>query len=134
MSKVCGDASAMHPGISFHLRKERYITGQGNNLRSATSNYIEVCVMNTAAGINPPANEGIVASKAESYMPGSIPPTAPGYISTASAPAQTVAIAVADEPEMIKSAVERMRELDQMKELLTEDEYQRKRAEILSDV
>ena len=33
-----------------------------------------------------------------------------------------------------KSAAERMRTLDEMKNLLTEEEYQRKRAEILSDI
>ena len=33
-----------------------------------------------------------------------------------------------------KSPTERMVELDQMKGLLTEDEYEQKRAEILSDV
>jgi hypothetical protein len=33
-----------------------------------------------------------------------------------------------------RSAEERMRELEGMKSLLTEEEYQRKRAEILSDV
>ena len=33
-----------------------------------------------------------------------------------------------------KSAAERMRALDEMKNLLTEAEYQRKRAEILSDI
>lgn len=36
--------------------------------------------------------------------------------------------------EKKKSAGERMRELDRMKGLLTEEEYQRKRAEIMSDV
>ena len=39
--KLCDDTSATHPGISFHLREEMYITGQGSNLRSARSNYIE---------------------------------------------------------------------------------------------
>ncbi len=39
--KVCDDTSAIHRGISFHLREERYITGQGSNLRSSRAAYIE---------------------------------------------------------------------------------------------
>ena len=55
-------------------------------------------------------------------------------------------MAVGDDPEVAlgvdssssdeqkPTAAQRMRELDRMKGLLTEEEYQRKRAEIMSDV
>ena len=43
-------------------------------------------------------------------------------------------MAVAEADISVKSPEVRMRELDSMKTLLTEDEYQAKRAEILSDV
>ena len=61
-----------------------------------------------------------------------------GYAATASATAFPIAAAFAVPETKVnagkKSALERMRELDQMKAYLTEDEYQRKRTEILSEV
>ena len=41
LQKTCDEASRLHPGISFHMRKERFITGHGNRVRSSSINYIE---------------------------------------------------------------------------------------------
>ena len=41
LQKTCDEASRLHSGVSFHVRKERYITGHGSNFRSATSSFIE---------------------------------------------------------------------------------------------
>mmetsp|Transcript_6289 Transcript_6289/g.15632 ORF Transcript_6289/g.15632 Transcript_6289/m.15632 type:complete len:271 (+) Transcript_6289:115-927(+) len=133
--KVCEETSALHPGVSFHVRDEvqfwgyrtrrndRYGYGGGGYDRTADvthTNYIEVSVSNQAVGSALPSALGYA------------PPSAPAYIPVA---------AVAHQPEanvvvsgIAKTPAERMRELDQMKGLLTEGEYHQKRAEILSDV
>jgi len=115
MEKVCDDTSAMIPGVSFHMgRRRKSSTDQGSDLRSSALSYIEVRVSN------------------DSVAHGYIAPPAP-----AASPAN-----IADEPEIDMEAgkeeevqTERMGESDQMKQgLLTEDEYQQKRAEDLPDV
>ena len=129
MKKVCEETSAMHPGISFHIRDQMVFMGYsrrnyGNNNNGyggynsgydanySHTNYIEVYVTDGTA----PA-----ATTATGVY---IPPT-----SMPSAPPVVAAVA-----EGIKSPQERMRELEGMRSMLTEDEYQAKRAEILSDV
>lgn len=132
MKKVCEETSAMHQGISFHIRDEMrflghrgygggYNNGYGNNgygggynsnVNISTTNFIEVYV-----------NDG-TTSTAQAVQ---------GYFAPTSAPSAPV-MAIAEADIRFKSPEVRMRELDNMKTLLTEDEYQAKRAEILSDV
>lgn len=132
MKKVCEETSAMHPGISFHIRDEMrfmgyngygndynndgYNNGYGNgynsNVQVSNTNYIEVYVTEVTAG---------AANITQGYYAPSSVPSAP-------------VIAVAEADIGIKSPEERMRELGKMRDILTEDEYQVKRAEILSDV
>lgn len=129
MKKVCEETSAMHPGISFHIRDQMVFMGYsrrnyGNNNNGyggtynsgydanySHTNYIEVYVTD---GTTPTAT-GVQGYLAPTSMP-SAPPV------------------VMAEVEGVKSPQERMRELEGMRPMLTEDEYQAKRAEILSDV
>ena len=95
------------------------------------SNFI--CIIHTVSVSDTAAIHVTPVASAPSYVTGSTLPTAPGY-----AESLPVVTAVAD-PEIgvnigKRSAAERMRELEEMKNLLTEEEYERKRAEILSDV
>ena len=127
LRKVCDQYSARLPGVSFHVRYESRLWSSGysgyhSDVHVSTTEYIEVYVApsdtTTNVVVEPPIAQAI---------PVPVP----------SAPTLT------DDPEVAlgggrggekKSAAERMRELDRMKGLLTEDEYQRKRAEIMSDV
>ena len=115
LRKVCDDASTMHPDISFHVRYEHYIWGSRRDANVSTTNYIEVYVSNNASAAAP-------------IVQGYVAPSAPALS----------AVAVV-EPDIDveggkKTPAERMDDLDQMRGLLTDDEYQAKRAEILSDV
>ena len=129
MKKVCEETSAMHPGLSFHIRDEIRLIGYGggynngfnnngyygggynSNVNVSNTNYIEVYVA-----------EGTPAAVATQ-----------GYFAPSSVPSAPV-MAVAEAEVKFKSPEERMRELDKMKDMLTNEEYQAKRAEILSDV
>lgn len=131
LGKVCDKASAQNPGISFHVREEQHLRTQGNDVRVGRSNYIEVCVKSDAmtGTILPGEMQSTPIAKAMAIGP-----------VASSVPAFNPAV-VAAQPELDiesgtgkKSAAERMRSLDEMKGLLTEEEYQRKRAEILSDI
>lgn len=150
MKKVCEETSGLHPGVSFHVRDEmRFWTSYGGsygggygggyggyndgyggyrhgNVHSTTTNYIEVYVSSTASG----AVQGY-ASSGQNYIAPAAPSAPPKY---------PVAAAVESDVQIIpahqvhNTPKERMRELDNLRGLLTEDEYQTKRAEILSDV
>ena len=132
MKKVCEETSALHQGISFHIRDEMrfmgyrggsynngynnngYNTGgyRSNNVDVLNTNYIEVYV--AEAGEATPAQ---------------------GYFGPVSTIPRAPVLAVVEEANTnAKTPEERMRELQKMKGMLTEDEYQAKRAEILSDV
>lgn len=115
MEKVCDGTSAMHPGVSFYMgRQRKSSTDQGSDLRSSALSFIEVCVSNDTA------THGYIAPLAHAASPANI----------------------VDEPEIDKGAgneeegtAERMGELDQTKQgLLTEDEYQQKRADLSTNV
>lgn len=81
-----------------------------------TCNYYSVVYVNNAANATP--------------VQGYVAPSAP----TLSAVAYAAEPDIDVEAGRKKTPTERMRELDQMKGLLSEDEYEQKRAEILSDV
>lgn len=149
LRKVCDETSAKHPDVSFHVRYETRLWGNGygyggfaggNNrdVHVSTTEYIEVYVNNTAAN-------NTTATTAATTIPTvnavSATPAVQAYVvGVPSAPPKADIV----DPEIPvdgggghqkkRSAEERMRELEGMKSLLTEEEYQRKRAEILSDV
>ena len=149
---ICDRTTASHPGISFHVRYEMRI-GKMNSCESSESNndcedcssserrqdYIEVYI-------------APIAASSTLYSTSQPPPVAvaEAYVvpnafmsSTAndmpSAPPKSAVIHPYDDPEMPivrekKTAEERMKDLDRMKHIITEEEYYRKRAEILSDI
>ena len=133
LRKACDEMSARHVGISFHVRYESRLWSSGyggyggyddgygyhrNDLHVSTTQYIEVYVAD--AGNN---NLEVPIVTATTVAP-SAPPK-PYYDPEA---------ALGSDGQKKKSPAERMRELDQMKGLLSDEEYQRKRAEIMSDV
>jgi hypothetical protein len=142
LRKVCDETSARHPGVSFHVRYESrlWTSGYGGHhgfhghhyddfghhhhhhqhVHVSTTEYIEVYV----AGAT---NNNVVPAAVAQAIPVPVPSAPPASYDP------EVALGGGG-GEKKKSAGERMRELDRMKGLLTEEEYQRKRAEIMSDV
>jgi hypothetical protein len=137
LRRVCDETSARHPGVSFHVRYESRLWrtsgygggvghhgfhghhddhfGHHQHVHVSTTEYIEVYVAGATNNFLPAATSVLVPSA----PPASYDPE--------------LALGGGG-AEKKKSAGERMRELDRMKGLLTEEEYQRKRAEIMSDV
>mmetsp|Transcript_43919 Transcript_43919/g.92426 ORF Transcript_43919/g.92426 Transcript_43919/m.92426 type:complete len:255 (+) Transcript_43919:190-954(+) len=117
--RVCEETSARHRGISFHVRDDVQFLGYSRNGHAnvRNTNYVEVSVSNNA-NITTPLAQGYASPSAPLYPMDMDPEVA---VVAASAVAQ-------------KSPAERLKELDQMKHLLTNYEYEQKRAEILSDV
>eukprot|EP00984_Skeletonema_dohrnii_P018539 scaffold8681_cov96-Skeletonema_dohrnii-CCMP3373.AAC.4 len=149
--EICDQTSASHPGISFHVRYEMRM-GKQNSCESSEGNddcddcnnerrrdYIEVCVAPVAASSVLYSSSLPPVAVAEAYV---VPSTS--FVPSAdpvmpSAPPKSAAIYPYDDPEMPivkekKTAQERMKDLDRMKDIITEEEYYRKRAEILSDI
>ena len=149
--EICDKTSASHPGISFHVRYEMRM-GKQNSCESSEGNndcddcnserrrdYIEVCVAPVASSSVLYSSSLPPVAVAEAYV---VPSTS--FVPSAdpvmpSAPPKSVAIYPYDDPEMPivkekKTAEERMKDLDRMKDIITEEEYYRKRAEILSDI
>eukprot|EP00956_Cyclotella_meneghiniana_P000335 scaffold389_cov62-Cyclotella_meneghiniana.AAC.9 len=111
MKKVCEDLSAKHQGVSFSLRDEQVLVNNGNRVKMQARSYIEVSVVSnnevpTATAV-PAFNPAVTSNQLDSFL---------------------------GSGTVIKSSVDRMRELEEMRGLLTDEEYQRKRAEILSAV
>ena len=156
LRKVCDETSAKHPDLSFHVRYETRIWGMngygygggyggggyygGNrDVHVSTTEYIEVYVNNTAA--NNTTTTTATATTIPTVNAVSATPAVQAYVvGVPSAPPKAdivdpeiPVVSGGGQPKK-RSAEERMRELEGMKSLLTEEEYQRKRAEILSDV
>lgn len=132
MRKVCDETSARHPGVSFHVRYESRLWSSGgygyyddgyghhhhhNNVHVSTTEYIEVYVADAAT------NNNLQVPLVTATVAPSVPPKT--YYDPEAA---------LGSGEQKKTPAERMRELEQMKGLLSDEEYQRKRAEIMSDV
>jgi len=145
LRQVCDETSARHPGVSFHVRYEHRLWSSGwgghhggyyddgfghhhhhhNNVHVSTTEYIEIYVADAANN-----NLEVPTATATAAIAQAIP--------VPSAPPKTYydpeAALGSGGGEKKKSPGERMRELDGMRSLLSEEEYQRKRAEIMSDV
>jgi hypothetical protein len=135
LRKVCDETSSRHAGISFHVRYETRFWGYGggynDNVHVQTHEYIEVYVSNAARTNTYNNNNDVIPTvNAVSATP---PPVQAYVVGVPTAPPKAEVIQSATIVAK-KSPEERMRELEGMKSLLTEEEYQRKRAEILSDV
>ena len=120
MNRVCEDTSRLHPGLSFHSRKDTQLYGNGRRLRARIYYYLEVSVA-TSTGVSPSAI-------ALAYTPEtSVSPSAP--------------IALAYTPESLavtgsqdKTPAQRMEELETLRQFLSQEEYDRKKAEIMASV
>ena len=146
---ICEKTTASHPGISFHVRYEMRI-GKKNSCESSENDndcdcsserrqdHIEVCVAPIAASSTSYSINQQPVAVAEAYVvPNAfLPSTATAM---PSAPPKSAVVYPYDDPEMPivrqkQTAEERMKDLDRMKHIITEEEYYRKRAEILSDI
>ncbi len=133
LRNVCDETSARHPGVSFHVRYEAGLWSspcfgrQHHNLHVSIEEYI--IEVNVADATN--NNVGVPTGTAT--IAHAIPVPSPTKTKTNYDP-QTVLAFGSGEERKSPAAAERMKELDEMKNLLTEGEYQRKRAEIMSDV
>jgi hypothetical protein len=148
---VCEKTSTSHPGISFHVRYQMR-TGQQNSCDSSDNDdcrdcnserrrdHIEVCVAPVATSNAFYTSSLPPVAVAEAFVvPSTFAASASTTTSTPSAPPKSAVIYPYDDPEMPivkkkKTAEERMRDLDHMRHIITEEEYYRKRAEILSDI
>ena len=106
MNRVCEDTSRLHPGLSFHPRKDTQLHGSGRRLRARMYYYIEVSVAtSTSNSSSPPV-------ALATYTP------------------ETFAIA----GSQTKTPAQRMEELETMRQFLSQEEYDRKKAEIVASV
>lgn len=105
LESVCENTSKQYSDISFHVRNER--TWNGHNRRSTLITYIEVITSN---------NTG---------------PSDQAFDSTYSAFPIGVGAASAANG---KSAAERLTELETVKDIISTEEYERKKQAILSDI
>lgn len=150
---ICDRTTASHPGISFHVRYEMRI-GKMNSCESSESNndcedcsssserrqdYIEVYIAPIAASstLYSTSQQAPVAVAEAYVVPNAFVPSTANDMP--SAPPKSAVVHPYDDPEMPivrekKTAEERMKDLDRMKHIITEEEYYRKRAEILSDI
>ena len=147
---ICDKTTASHTGISFHVRYEMRI-GKQNSCESGESNndcdcnsserrqdHIEVCVAPIAASSALYSSSQPPVAIAEAYVvPNAFVPST--NTAMPSAPPKSAVVHPYDDPEMPivrqkQTAEERMKDLDRMKHIMTEEEYSRKRAEILYDV
>lgn len=151
---ICDRTTTSHPGISFHVRYEMRI-GKRNSCESNESNndcedcsssserrqdYIEVYVAPIAVSstLHSTSQQPPVAVAEAYVVPNAFVPTT-ANLDMPSAPPKSAVVHPYDDPEMPivrekKTAEERMKDLDRMKHIITEEEYYRKRAEILSDI
>ena len=106
MNRVCEETSRLHPGLSFHSRKDTQLHGSGRRLRARMYYYIEVSV---ATSTN---NSSSVPVALATYTP------------------ETFAIA----GSQTKTPAQRMEELETMRQFLSQEEYDRKKAEIVASV
>lgn len=109
MNRVCEDTSRLHPGLSFHSRKDTQLYGSGRRLRARMYYYLEVSVATSTSN----------------------GPSAP--ISLAYTP-ETLAVGLAVPGSQNKTPAQRMEELDTMRQFLSQEEYDRKKAEIVASV
>ena len=114
MRVVCDEASAQHPTLSFHCKDEIHAYGRRNG-RVIRTNYVEVSVGGGAV-VAPAVVASAVAVAADVIVP--------------MQPVQ-VAAAVTAQP---LSAAERLKNLDDIRSMLSREEYEAKRKEIIGSM
>jgi len=112
MNRICKEASDRHPSLTFRVRYERYHYGYSfrtsgrRHPRTQTDHYIEVSV----------AEEAVV-------------PTVQAVV----LPTEPISASAVEEGTA-QTAQERMNDLESVKHLLSDEEYERKRAEIIASI
>lgn len=127
VQRVCEEASKKQTLVSYHLRKDVVISGSGDHSNTHRNSYIEISISDT------PIHQGTTTTNAYA-TPGSSSAyttmTAPSpYSSSAASPyVSNYASSSATSTES------RLRDLENIKHLLTSEEYRDKRADILATV
>mmetsp|Transcript_34717 Transcript_34717/g.75984 ORF Transcript_34717/g.75984 Transcript_34717/m.75984 type:complete len:250 (+) Transcript_34717:92-841(+) len=123
LEAVCEDISKQYSQLSFHVRFDYILYGRygggyhgnqyhrNNGPHTMTTNYIEVSVADVEAA-------------------SAVPTYGDGGLGAPSAPPLVTASLAGEE----KSAAERLRDLDEIRGMLSQEEYDRKRKEILDSV
>jgi len=113
---ICNEESSKYSNLSFHLRDERFYTGRRS---SVVINYIEVSigsVSSAAGGSNPIGDPSANSSSSGAFSLFSQMATGAG-VSTAG-----------------RNVAERLKDLEGIRSLITEEEYNQKKKEILSGI
>lgn len=126
LERICKNTSDKQPFLSFHIRYEmhpRYYMNSYNSSHNGsnyhTTQYIEVLINDQNINMDPE----IVIPEATVVSATNIEPSAP-YVDDLEAA----------ENKKNNTPEERLQTLEQMKHLLTQKEYENKRAEILSEI
>jgi len=119
LKRVCADTSNRYSDVSFHVREEFVYTG---GRRSTKLNYIQVLTSGPSASM-----------MENGHINPAVPVTAtPVFNSTFNALAGNTGNGVT--PGNSKSTVERLQELDSIKSIISAEEYERKKKQILDGI
>ena len=110
LSSVCDEWTSKLPGVSFHIRDATELNGSRNRRPLTRKIYLEV-----------ETSTSNVQAKTDIESVATFSPLSPSNLLPTTRPEQ-------------KTAVERLMELDEMKPHLTNEEYEKKRSEILYGV
>lgn len=135
LERVCGDTSNKFSSLSFHVRMEYIVVGRSNSNNNVQStNHIEVSIANpevgaSAAGVPAfgleasseayPASSPYFPAASSPYVPAAYPITVP-IVSTSAV--------------QHKSLAERLGDLEGLKGIISTEEYERKRKDILDGI
>jgi len=135
LEEVCERESARRHDVSFHVRAQTF-GGGGNNNRGRQINYIECSVGNAGSGAG-----AVNAMEAGQAPPVAYPVGDPDInVSASAAPATTsifssLALGGSAQPTAPTiSTATRLQELEGIKSLLTEEEYNTKKQDILNSI
>ena len=125
LKRFCEETSNKQSSLTFHFKSESFITPSGSDrhkIRTADKYYIEVCIAETTVDASPIASY---------YDPEIAIASAPLHISATKYYEPALAMSSS---EASHSAAERLQELEKIKSLLTEKEYEQKRDDIIAAV
>jgi len=143
LRRVCDDVSAEHPHVSFHVKFEAFTLFRGREANTMVLNYIEVNIKDPEGGggagpqvvvnINTPGATTEVEDAQTEEAATTAVPVVKGMV----IPEQAVdneEDCGNDNAEESRTAAERLAQLEGLKGILTEEEYNEKRKEILATV
>ena len=125
LKRLCEETSTKQSSLTFHFKSESFITpsvSDRREIRTVDKYYIEVCIAETTVDASPIA----------AYYDAEIAiASAPVHMSATEYYAPALAMSSS---EASHSAAERLQELEKIKNLLTEKEYEQKRDDIIAAV